>query len=83
MTEDTVSAKAEGQPVPEVPAATDFLHRAEQAFLTVEQRVIAGIEAWYERHFHKAAVEGRQPLSADDKAALLKSVTDAVAPTKE
>lgn len=43
-------------------------------------RAIHAIERWYERHFHAAALSGRNPLSADDKAALIQSVADAVAP---
>lgn len=45
------------------------------------EAVIAAIERWYEGHFHRAAVEGRQPISAADKADLVKAVTEAT--TKE
>lgn len=45
------------------------------------ERVNDAIEAWYGRHFHRAAVEGRQPISATDKADLVKAVTEAT--TKE
>lgn len=45
------------------------------------RKVIAAIEAWYARHFHRAAVEGRAPISATDKADLVKAVAEAT--TKE
>ena len=44
------------------------------------ERVIAAIEQWYAQHFHKAAVAGRPPITAEDKAALIQHVTDAVNP---
>lgn len=80
------AAKAEGEALPESnqPAKAGFFVRAEKAALSLEERAVAAIEDWYERHFHACAVAGRAPLSADDKAALVKSVADAVAPaTKE
>jgi hypothetical protein len=43
-------------------------------------RVIDAVERWYAAHFHAAAVAGVAPLSADDKAALIQHVADAVAP---
>lgn len=58
-----------------------FFVRAEEAVVSDAERVIAAIEAWYARHFHRAAVEGRQPISAADKADLVKAVTEAT--TKE
>jgi len=74
MTEDTESGRPEGEALPaSIPAPA-----------SLEQRVTAAIDAWYVDHFHAAAVAGRAPLSADDKDALVKSVTAAVAPaTKE
>lgn len=59
------------------PAEAGFFVRAE----TDANAAIAAIEAWYARHFHRAAVEGRQPISAADKADLVKAVTEAT--TKE
>jgi len=44
------------------------------------ERVIAAIEKWYAQHFHKAAVAGRPPIPADDKASLIQHVVDAVNP---
>ena len=75
MTDDTASALAEGEALPA------FLKRAEQAIESIEQRAVAAIERWYAAHFHKAAQAGTAPLSADDKAALIQHVADAVAPT--
>lgn len=45
------------------------------------EAVLAAIERWYAGHFHRAAVEGRPPISATDKAELAKAVTEAT--TKE
>lgn len=86
MKDEDTAAKAEGEALPEStqPAKAGFFVRAEQTALSIEQRAVAAIEDWYERHFHACAVSGRAPLSADDKAALVKGVADAVAPaTKE
>ncbi|MDE1906888.1 MAG: hypothetical protein KGH75_10625 [Rhodospirillales bacterium] len=84
MTEETASAPAEGEALPTVsptPAKAGFFSRAEQAAKTDAERVIAAVERWYAAHFHAAAVEGRAPITADDKAALIQHVADAVAPT--
>lgn len=75
MNDDTASAQAEGDALPA------FLQRAEKAIESIEQRAIAAIERWYAAHFHKAVQAGTAPLSADDKAALIQHVADAVAPT--
>ena len=65
MIEDTDTGQPEGEVLPETDLAT---------------RVTAAIEAWYARHYHAAALAGTAPLSADDKAALIQHVADAVAP---
>ena len=86
MIADEKAAKAEGEALPgsNQPAKAGFFVRAEQAAMSIEQRAVAAIEDWYERHFHACAVSGRAPISADDKAALVKGVAEAVAPaTKE
>jgi len=87
MSTEKASAKADGDVLPEntiKPAEPGFLARAEKAAMSIEERVVAAIDGWYERHFHACAVAGRAPLSADDKTALVKSAVDAVAPaTKE
>lgn len=75
MIEDTTSAQAEGEALP-----TSRFKRAEQAAQTDVERVIAAVERWYAAHFHRCAVAGTAPLSADDKAALIQHVADAVAP---
>ena len=80
MIEEIKSAPAEGEALPASippPLKGGF-------FSTVEgdvKRVIAAIDAWYEKHFHSCAVAGTAPLSADDKAALIQHVAEAVAPT--
>jgi hypothetical protein len=87
MIEDTASAPAEGEALPVPPPSRTASW--EGAFPVVPQapdgtscldRVIAAIERWYERHFHAAAVSGTAPITADDKAALIQHVADAVAP---
>lgn len=55
--------------------------RVESAASADVRKVIAAVEAWYARHFHRAAVEGRAPISATDKADLVKAVAEAT--TKE
>ena len=80
MIDETEAAKAEGEASPAItptPAKAGFFSRAESDV----ERVIAAIERWYAAHFHSAAVEGRAPITADDKAALIQHVADAVAPT--
>lgn len=79
MIEDTASAPAEGEASPQVPQARDgtsFLDREKDNV----KRAIAAIERWYAAHFHRHALAGTAPLSADDKAALIQHVADAVAP---
>lgn len=90
MNDETDTARAEGEALPasggfvgatkgEPPSivSTGYPMRADQV-------AKLAIERWYAAHFHACAVAGRVPLSADDKAALVKSVADAVAPaTKE
>lgn len=46
------------------------------------ERIESAIEAWYARHFHRASVEGRAPISAADKADLVAAVKASVQ-TKE
>lgn len=72
MIEENESAKAEGSAVP---AKAGFFSRAEKAIATDAERAAAAVEAWYAQHFHRAAVEGRAPITADDKAALVAAVT--------
>jgi hypothetical protein len=81
MTDETDSGQPEGEALP----VRSFFTRAEQAIETDAERVIAAVERWYATHFHAAALAGVAPLSADDKAALIQHVADAVAPaaTKE
>ncbi|KZC23543.1 hypothetical protein RHOFW104T7_13150 [Rhodanobacter thiooxydans] len=84
MIEDTTSGKPEGEALPiltPTPPKGGFFSRAESAAESIEQRAVAAIEAWYAKHFHAAAVAGTAPITADDKAALIQHVADAVAPT--
>ena len=78
MIDETVSGKPEGEALPAFnpPPKGGFFSRAESDV----ERVIAAIERWYAAHFHAAAIAGTAPLSADDKAALIQHVADAVAP---
>ncbi|HEX7732423.1 MAG TPA: hypothetical protein VF415_07230 [Rhodanobacter sp.] len=72
MNEDTASAQAEGEVLPESlpPPLPD----------SATQRAEAAIEAWYADHFHAAAVAGRAPITAEDKASLIAHVTAAITP---
>lgn len=76
MNDENESAQAEGSPTP---AKAGFFSRAEKAIASDAERVVAAVEAWYAQHFHRATVEGRAPISAEDKAALVKAVTEASA----
>jgi hypothetical protein len=82
MNDETNSGQPEGEALPEVsqPAKTGFFSSAEKTVQTDVERVIAAVEAWYAAHFHAAALAGRAPITADDKAALIQHVADAVAP---
>lgn len=42
------------------------------------ERVNDAIEAWYARHFHAAAIAGRQPITSEEKAALVEGITAAI-----
>lgn len=87
MIDETEAAKAEGEASPAItptPAKAGFFSSAVADVKAVEgvvERAVAAIERWYAAHFHAAAVEGRAPITADDKAALIQHVADAVAPT--
>lgn len=59
------------------PSKDGFFSRAERDANSDLKRVLAAIEAWYAAHFHRAVVEGRAPISAADKADLVKAVTEA------
>jgi len=54
--------------------------KAVESFL---KRVEDGIEAWYAKHYHKAAASGSQPISASDKASLIQHVQDAAKTTPQ
>lgn len=79
MTDDTVSGQPEGEALPV--AKRSRLGEAVNLVTTDAERVLAAVERWYAAHFHRCAAAGTAPLSADDKAALIQHVADAVAPT--
>jgi hypothetical protein len=79
MNDETASAPAEGEALPDSNKPS-FASWAEKVVQTDVERVIAAVERWYAAHFHAAAVAGRAPITADDKAALIQHVADAVAP---
>lgn len=58
----------------EQPAKAGFFSSAKPA----AERVNDAIEAWYAKHYHSAALAGRAPISADEKAALVAHITAAV-----
>lgn len=74
--DDSAQADAQAAPAPEPPQG-GFFSRIDA------ERVLAAVENWYALHFHKAALAGRQPISADDKALLIQHVATALTPAKE
>ena len=93
MNDETASAPAEGEALPTsvqkpegaVKTFFDF-HAAERALISpveAAERAIAGIEAWYAKHFHHATLAGVAPIPADQKTALIAHVTAAINPVKE
>jgi hypothetical protein len=91
MQNETEAGKPEGKALPEIDTnefvtESRFDHietEVRTEISSIEQRVRDAIEAWYAKHFHAAAVAGLPTLSADDKAALIQHVAEAVAPTQE
>lgn len=49
----------------------------------IDPRAVEAVERWYAAHFHAAAVAGRAPITAEDKASLIAHVSEALTPTKE
>ncbi|MGH2506580.1 MAG: hypothetical protein ACRESO_04100 [Gammaproteobacteria bacterium] len=47
------------------------------------EAVIAAVEAWYAKHFHKAAVSQTAPISSEDKASLIEHVRQVFSPKQE
>lgn len=76
-TEPQAGAKPEGGALSRVERV---MRRAEQSAEDAATLAIQAVERWYAKHFHAAAVAGRAPISADDKAALIQHVADALAP---
>jgi dihydroorotate dehydrogenase len=59
---------------------------AERTGVSAEEfakRALAGVEAWYAEHFHRAAIAGVAPINSAEKAALIAHVTAALVPVKE
>jgi hypothetical protein len=84
MNDETESGQPEGEALPTstpppLPPQGGFFSPDDSPATRAE----AAIERWYAGHYHRAAAEGRAPLSADDKAALIASVREAVAQPKE
>lgn len=75
MNDETDTAQAEGEVLPK-----SFAKTAEAAVLSLEQRVLAALDRWYEKHFHAAAADGRAPISAEEKASLTAHVSEALTP---
>ena len=81
MTDTTASGKPGANALPA--RAERLVQRIEREALSIEQRAVAAVEAWYAAHFHKHAAAGTPSITSDDKAALIQHVTDAVATSKE
>jgi len=72
MNEDTASAQAEGEALPaSLPPPLP---------VAPHPRAIEAVERWYGAHFHAAAVAGRAPITAEDKASLIAHVSAALTP---
>lgn len=74
MNDETASAQAEGEVLPES-APPPLPAPANHA-----QLAVAAIECWYAEHYHAAALAGRVPITADDKASLIAHVSAALTP---
>lgn len=79
--ENTSASPADRSAAPAVQPSPGFFAKAEAVVVSDVERAVAAVERWYAAHFHAAAVAGRAPITADDKAALIQHVADAVAPT--
>ena len=44
------------------------------------QRATAVVDGWYAEHYHAAAIAGRAPITAEDKASLIAHVAAALTP---
>lgn len=77
------SAPNASAPAAPQPAKAGFFSSAEREVESLVERVEQAIERWYAAHYHAATVAGRAPITTDDKAALVSSVTAVVAPAKE
>lgn len=78
MNDETAAGQPEGEALPE-----RFERAAEHAIEYADtglHSVLAAIERWYAAHFHAAALAGRAPITAEDKASLIQHVTEALTP---
>lgn len=74
MNDDTAAGQPEGDALPECTVQTvDYADAGLHS-------VLAAIERWYASHFHAAALAGRAPITAEDKASLIQHVTEALTP---
>ncbi|MBS0200290.1 MAG: hypothetical protein JSR70_07540 [Proteobacteria bacterium] len=55
-------------------------YQAPQPPASLFDRVVAALEAWYDKHFHRSVVEGTPAISADDKESLFEAVKSAAQP---
>lgn len=80
MNDETAAGQPEGEALhapDERPIATPIRRiYAEESC----DRLRAAIDRWYAAHFHAAAVSGRAPITAEDKASLIQHVTEAITP---
>lgn len=75
MIDEDEAGKPEGEALPETPPPQGGFFSPE-----VFKRAEAAVDGWYAQHFHRAALQARQPISADDKAALVRAVAQAFTP---
>lgn len=78
MNDETASAQADGEVLHVSQVAAAGARAAVAAY--DQQQAIDAIERWYAAHFHAAAVSGRAPITAEEKASLIAHVTEALTP---
>jgi hypothetical protein len=79
MNDETVSAQAVGEALP-VSGVRPVSPYAAALASDFEASAVAAIERWYAAHFHAAAISGRTPITAEEKASLIAYVTEALTP---
>lgn len=81
MNDEQTSAQAEGEALPESAAQHPIDTPLRRVFAAEAIDLALGaLERWYAAHFHAAALAGRAPITAEEKASLIQHVTEALTP---